>query len=775
MKGFENARFSCISSGLVRMEYDPEGRFEDRKSVRALARPEAIPFLEEEVRDDGTLLLRTEKLEIHYKPDGRPFHSGNLKVHHPHSGDLIWTPGQVDEENLGGAHMSMDAVQRGIIAEGVHPATDAYHVNDHMFCLWAYKGWGIEAANYDASGSLEQVIAENKDEDLPAGILKLLQERRKYPPGILSRAGYFLYNDSEQPVIDPETNWLTPRGAGDEALDLYLFVYGNDFKEALADYIALFGPAPMPPRYSLGLWYSRYPTFNREGLEELISEFSKRDLPLDVLVLDLEWHQHGWIGWDWDESHIPNPKQFLDELHAQSIYTTLNLHPKGVPIADSRYQDFIDAAGIDPVVEERPDGVKFAGNYELTEERHAAAFMDVLHKPIQEDGVDFWWIDGPGPGDEDLICPQFWTNEVFFRHIKENSPERRPMIYSRSAGLGSHRYPFYFTGDTLCQFEVLESQVEYTLRAGHIGQSMMTHDIGGHKSSGYYLDLELYLRWLQWGVMSPVCRLHSSYGGERRPWKYESELCEIAFAKAIRWRMELLPYFYTLTWESSQTGLPLCRSNPLEAPDWEEGYSIWDSYFLGDRIYCAPIVTPGSWRDLHLPPGEWVHMLTGESFTGDQPRRLICELDIFPVFVRKGSIVVKQDYSLRAGFLPRTLCVELHPAGPGHRDTFTLYLDDGISCRHEQGHYNLIEFRSEETEQGVAVNWKCVHRSTDVPMPEQIVIKVHGESLSLAGVEGGQSLDVADESTADESVFRIEMNEISEAESVITMARGQKG
>jgi alpha-glucosidase (family GH31 glycosyl hydrolase) len=739
------ARFSALSDGLVRLEFDPRGQFEDRLSVRAATRGTAASFASQARLEDGMWVLATPRLEIRYREDGQPFHRGNLSVTCPKTGQTIWTPGQVDPQNLGGAHTSMDVVQRGMIAEGVHPATDAYHDNDWRACLWWYKGWGITADNYDASGSLEQVLAANDLADLPAEIQALVRERRKYPPGLLSRAGYFLYNDSEQAVIDPETHWIVPRNAAEgnhaippgvataarwmapknapgDSLDLYLFVYGNDFKAALADLVRLFGPAPLPPRYSLGLWYSRYPTFNRAGLEELIADFQKRDLPLDVLVLDLEWHQRGWNGFDWDENHIRRPREFLKNLHNDHIYTTLNLHPDKVPTEDSRYQAFIAAAGIEPKVEHRPDGSTDIGNYDLANKRHADAFMDVLHGPVQDDGVDFWWIDGHAPVDDNLVCRQFWTNEVFNRFARRTQPTRRPMIFSRSAGLGSHRYPFFFTGDTLCQFEVLKSQVEYTLRAGHIGQSMITHDIGGHMSLGHYLDVELYQRWLQWGVMSPVFRLHSSRGGERRPWKYESDALNRAFAAAVRWRMELLPYLYTLTWQTTVTGLPLCRSNPIEAPEWEAGYAIWDSYFLGDRIYCAPIVTPGGWRDLRLPPGVWVNLFTGEILPGDEPRRVTVAEEEFPVFARRGSILVKQAYALRAGVLPERLRVEIYPTGADHTDRFTLYLDDGISNQHAAGSCTIVEFVMEETAKGMTLRWTVGEGSTPDFLPRNLEI-----------------------------------------------------
>ena len=690
------ARFSLLSDGLVRMEYAPDGRFEDRPSFRALARPAAGSFAAV-TREGEWACLKSPRMTVRYRADGQPFSSANLQVLDPASDRLVWTPGQVDRENLGGAHLSMDCIQRGVIPQGVHPATTDYHENSSRWQLWLHMfnpdGSTEPDAHYKGEArSLEQLLAMRPLESFQPRIQALIRERGKYPPGLLSRAGYFLFNDSNSPVLDPASGWIENRGAAG-ALDYYLFVYGRDFAGALRDYRLLFGATPLVPRYSLGLWYSRYPTFNEPQLRDLIDEFEKQDLPLDVLVLDLEWHQRGWFGYDWDQNHIHDPDGFLKYLRGQGIHVTLNLHPSGVPVEDSRFKQFVEAAGIEVDPKRMNPNLPVYHGYEFGVRRQADAYMNVMLKPVEQQGVDFWWMDGDVPCPSVEADSQFWTNHVFQRHIDRELPDRRSMVFSRSAGLGSHRYPFHFTGDTFCHWEVLRSQVEYTLRAGHIGQSFITHDIGGHICDHRLMDADLYCRWVQFGVLSPIVRLHSSGGGERLPWLYGDRAMK-CFQTALRFRMELLSYLYTLAQESSETCMPICRSNCLVQPDWACGYEIWDSYYLGDRIYATPITAPGTVRKVVLPPGAWYCGRTGERIESDGQTEFTIIASVLekpPHYIRAGTLLVKQPYMHRAARLPESLIVEIY-ADAVVNNTFELYEDDGLSRAHDRGAFARTKF-----------------------------------------------------------------------------------
>lgn len=678
------ARFSCLADGVVRMEYHPGGAFEDRPTVRVQPRPGAIPFASVE-RDGAAWIFRTARMTVRHTPDGRPLHEGNLAAFTP-EGRPLWHPGQVDHENLGGAHLGMDNMSRRTIPQGVHPAGTSLHPNDTVADLWTYLGFadGVALAHerYEA-WHLEQILATNDFSQLQPHIQRVVTERAKYPPGLLSRAGYFLYDDSGSMALGAD-GWLASRPEGGH--DWYLFAYGRDFALALRDLALVFGHTPLPPRYSFGCWYSRYPTFDQKGLEAVVADFERHDLPLDVLVLDLEWHQRGWYGFDWDLKHIPDPDALLAFLRKRRIHTTFNIHPNGVPVDDSRFPEYVRQAGID-YDESKIGKDRIFYGVNAADRRNAEAFLDVMHLPVQKQGLDYWWIDGQMGVGEAPVDRQLWTNHVYFESARRTLPDRRPMIFSRAGGFGMHRYPFHFTGDTWCQWEVLRSQVEYTCRAGHLGRSFITHDIGGHMSPGTFIDPELYCRWVQFGALSPFFRLHSSKGGERRPWMYgEVELK--CFHAALRLRMELLPYLYTLARESHDNGLPMCRSACLQIPDWEPGYGLWDSYFLGERIFVTPLVDAGDAREVLLPPGDWWCGLDGKRVASDGVTRFpkLAILEKAPLhWIRAGSILVKQPYATRASVIPGALIVELYPLGRANTDHFELYEDDGETRDWETG------------------------------------------------------------------------------------------
>jgi len=688
---FGNARFTLLSSGLVRMEHCPSAQFEDRPSIRAAARPARQPF-SKVAMTGNQLQLESELFSLSYTDDNQGFHADNLKVVDA-EGKPVWQPGQVDTQNLGGVHQAMDCIQRGVIPDGVHPATDAYHENSEKHHLWRYLFDNTIAADpdshYDGNAlTIEQLIARKDPEHLNEEIQELLAERNKYPPGLLSSAGYFLYNDSDTPIIN-DSNWIEERTI--KQTDYYLFVYGKNTRTALADYRLLFKPTPLLPRYSLGLWFSRYPTFNQTETETMIGEFRNHELPIDVFVFDLEWHQRGWYGFDWDLNHFQQPHEFIKNLHDNDIFCAFNVHPDGIPVDDSQFNTFINQAGLSERGLAEKESQIFH-NFDTAVKQQATAFIEVLHKPIEAYGVDFWWIDGAGSNPSTTLGNQFWTNEVYYQAQLERE-KQRPMICSRTAGIGSHRYPFHFTGDTYAQFEVLASQVDYTIRAGHIGQSYLTHDIGGHMSPHRHIDSELLCRWYQFGAMSPIFRLHSSGGSERLPWLYGNRVIE-SLQSSMYFRMTLLPYLYSSAYESHRSGMPICRSNAVMHPSWEEGLRIWDAYYLGEDIYCTPIISAGGYRHVTLPEGQWYCGLSHKKEVSDGKKSLfLLNADNAPPphFIRAGALILRQPYTQRARQQPTEIDITYYP---GNGDSHcSLYLDDGISQAYSEGESTLIELQ----------------------------------------------------------------------------------
>ncbi len=484
-------------------------------------------------------------------------------------------------------------------------------------------------------------------------------------PGLLSRDGWTLHDESAVVRFDPTTGWVQPALAGPRQ-DWYFFAYGHDFAAALAEYTQISGSVPLIPRWVLGAWWSRYWAYSEEDLRTLVAAFATHDLPLDVLVIDMDWHTpDGWTGYTWNRELFPDPPAFLAWLHEQGLRTTLNLHPAdGVHPHEEAYPAFADAMGQDPA-ERAP--VPFR----IGDPRFAEHYFALLHHPLEAQGVDFWWMDWQQGRASELsgLDPLLWLNHLHYRDMQQRAG-RRSLIFSRWGGLGNHRYPIGFSGDTYPTWEALRFQPHFTATAANVAYGWWSHDIGGHFTA---TDPEIYARWVQFGAYSPILRLHSSNGAdaERRPWAFPPEVFAAA-RSAFHQRYALLPYFYTLARVHADTALAPCRPLYYLAPEQESAYLAREQYLLGDQMLIAPIVHPLdpahglAPAEVWVPPGTWIARSTGEQFVGPQWVRLVGDLQAIPQLVRAGGIVPLAPVAERSDRQPRDqLILSIFPGADG--------------------------------------------------------------------------------------------------------------
>lgn len=334
------------------------------------------------------------------------------------------------------------------------------------------------------------------------------------------------------------------------------------------------------------------------------------------------------------------------------------------------------------------EAVKLSSVYfNLANKREAEVYM-ALHNAIIDQGVDFWWIDGDSAW-MDGLNSQMWTNHVYY-DSQEKHTGKRSFIFSRYGGPGSHRYPAFFTGDCYSNWKVLAYEIPYTLKAGNALIPYVTHDIGGFIGT-LKDDFELYARWVQFGALSPILRLHSAHenpdeGNARLPWNYGRRGIELA-GKFFRLRYSLIPYLYTYCRAAFDTGLPLARPLYLEYPDLEAAYEHFDEYLLGREMLVAPITSPGrngvAARDVYLPPGKWTDYFTGRRYDGARTIRYECPLDRMPIFVRDGAIIPMQpDMAFTAQAPLDPLILDVYAGKPA---AFDLYEDDGLSLDYRRG------------------------------------------------------------------------------------------
>ncbi|MFW6152081.1 MAG: TIM-barrel domain-containing protein, partial [Verrucomicrobiota bacterium] len=427
---FGNARFQFMTDRLLRMEYSSTGCFEDRATLTVVNRSFPAVKWHKEVKDN-VLVLTTSALTLTYTDDGNVFSNDNLRIDFDCNGTRkCWHPGMDNNGNLGGTLRTLDGMEGNRKIKKV-PNPDFIPNREGK------KKTGAPGQ------SLTEFISVNEPVDLGSGLV--------------SRAGWTIIDDTRSVVLDENNGyeWVAARRDGGDA-DLYFLGYGTDYKAALKDCANLLGRQPLPPRYAFGCWFSRYWAYTDQEIEEIVNAFDIADVPLDVIVVDMDWHLEGWTGYTWDKRYFPDPDEFLSEMHRRGLKVTLNLHPaEGVKKHEDQFKDMAVAMGLDP---EKTNQVLF----DITDPNYVKAYFDILHHPEERRGVDFWWMDWQQGESTKLtgLDPLPWINHLHWYDMVDN-PDRknkRPLIFSRWGGLGGGRHCIGFSGDTYSTWESLAFQ-----------------------------------------------------------------------------------------------------------------------------------------------------------------------------------------------------------------------------------------------------------------------------------------------------------------------------
>jgi alpha-glucosidase (family GH31 glycosyl hydrolase) len=625
-----HARFTVLTDRLLRLEFHPDGCFEDRASQGFWFREQPVPDFAAEVTENG-VKIDTAYLHLSYQRlDGSGFTPETLSITLKASG-VTWHPGDPIDDNLLGTTRTLD--------------------------------------NVNGYAPLE--------------------------PGLMSRAGWAVLDDSVTLVFNDQ-HWLEPRVPG--GTDWYFFGYEHAYKTSLRDYCRVSGQMPMIPRWILGNWWSRYWAYTQEEFAQLINDFEAYDLPFSICVIDMDWHltetnnaSTGWTGYTWNRELFPDPEGFIRFLHQKGLKTALNLHPaEGIHGHEEQYPEMARRMKIDP-------GSREPVKFNIANPEFTSAYFEVLHHPYETMGVDFWWVDWQQGLTCDLpgLDPLWLINHLHFYDLGRDG-KRRPFIFSRWGNEGHQRYPIGFSGDTYRTWETLRFQPYLTATASNIAYGWWSHDIGGH--TGGVEDSELFVRWVQFGVFSPIMRMHVTKGEfyDLRPWKFEDAEVLRVLREALQLRHAFIPYLYTMARRAHQDSLPLVQPMYYDYPEHEEAYHCPHQYLFGSELLAAPFVTPAdpdtrlSRQVVWLPEGDWYHFFTGERFAGHRWHAIYGKLGAIPLFAKAGAIVPLGPKVGWGGIdNPRELHVHVFA---GADNTFTLYEDDAETNGYRDGQCSLTRF-----------------------------------------------------------------------------------
>ncbi len=654
---FEHARFTVLTPQLIRMEWSATDAFEDHGSFVFINRRLPVPAFSKKI-DGMRLTIKTAALTLTWSPqsgaDG--FTDSNLAIELTVDGKPVtWHPGMEDTGNLLGTTRTLD-------------------------------------------GALGSKTKE------PIG------------GGLVSRSGWVVVDDSTRPLFDSSDfrflqgeksvwPWVMERPADEKPGsydDWYFFGYGHDYRKALGDYVRVAGRIPLPPRFAFGSWWSRYWAYSDQELDQLVKGFHENSTPLDVFVIDMDWHINeqqleargekdqageslGWTGYTWNKLLFPDPEAFLKKLHSEGLKVTLNLHPaSGIEPWEQAYPAMAKAMGIDPGTKKYvpfdPVNKEWAENY----------FKLVLH-PLEREGIDFWWLDWQQWPNTRLpgVNNTWWLNYLHFTDQQREG--KRPLLFHRWGGLGNHRYQIGFSGDTVSVWPSLAFQPWFTATAANVGYAYWSHDIGGHMPGA--VDPELYTRWVEFGAFSPILRTHTTKNpdSERRIWAYPEPYSSI-LRSTYQLRYALEPYVYTEARRTYDTGVAFLHPLYYDWPEADEAYTSKNEYVFGSQMLAAPVTeaadpTSGLAKEkIWLPEGEWIEWPTGKHFKGPLLVERSFSIDQIPVYLRPGAIVPMQpamEYTGQKAVDP--LIVTVWPLAPGTSSSYSLYEDSGVSVLYQWG------------------------------------------------------------------------------------------
>lgn len=646
---FKNARFTVLESRSVRCEYNPAGEFCDQPSQHIWFRKQEVPSFEVE-KTEGQCRIVTNNLILNYDTSkGEKFNDENLTICSRTEDGIEWHYGKKNEGVLPGTLRTLDHI-KGVL---------------HM--------------NIDKKASLSE--------------------------SYLSRNGWSVIDDSSTLVFN-EKGLLEGRKSSGQ--DLYFLGFGKRFKECLKFYYQIAGEVPLPPKRILGLWWSRWCLYKDQDLLQIIREFEEHGVPLSVCVVDMDWHivkngyHSGWTGYTWNKDYFPEPEKFLGELHEKGILSCLNVHPhEGVAPHETRYEEFLAEAG---KTENKGEVIPFS----LKDEDYLKAYFKCLHEPLEDQGIDFWWIDWQQGEEWDLpgVDPLWYLNHLHALKISRGG-KKRPLIFSRWGDHGSHRYPTGFSGDTYSTWDTLAFLPEFMALSANLGYPWRNDETGGFQR-GNHKNQELFTRWNQMAAFSPVYRLHNCGDPtlDYRPWSKSHEY-QNAILDAMKLRKSLEPYIYSAA-HNIKSGEVLCRPMYHDYPECEEAYLCPQQYMFGPDLIVAPFTNPAeksvglARQVVWLPEGEWYDFFSSERFEGGRFYPVYGGIDRIPVFVRSGAAIPlllegKKEWLVF----------------PGDGES-CFYDDDGVSMSYEKGDFLYARLSSRTSGGGRLLKLESIEGAFDV-------------------------------------------------------------
>jgi alpha-D-xyloside xylohydrolase len=574
-------------------------------------------------------------------------------------------------------------------------------------------------------------------------------------PFAVTNKGYGLVWDNPskttiEPGFNEQTRWTSQ--VGDRVS--FFVIAGSTADEIYAGYRLLTGPTPMLPKAAYGYIQCKQRYASQKELLDVAQGYRDRHLPADVLVID--WFYFTKMGqMDMDPKFWPDPVAMNKQLHGLGYETMISVWPRFVP--DSRYYPqvkqkgwFIQKADGTPIDGQPYD--RAGSDIDTTNPDAASWYWEHIRENFIAKGFDSIWADETepdlppngayfhvGPGSQFFnIYPLFHTAAIY-DGFRKDEPGKRALTLSRDAYLGAQRNgAIFWSSDIYPTWDTLKRQIPTGLDFAASGLTYWANDTGGwqylpaehHPAHAPLLDPsdardnvggyddypELYTRWFQYAAFQPIFRTHGSRSANE-VWSYGKQ-AEPILEKYLRLRYQLMPYIYSLGYQTWLTGAPFMRALPLDFPNDPAVTDLRDEYMFGPAFLVAPVTQQGATsRQVYLPAGaDWYNYWTNERFKGGQTIKVSAPIDTLPLFVRAGSIIplgsaVQSTHDKQS--------IEKVRVYPGADASFTLFSDDGTTYAYEKGAGSIVRLHWDEAAR------KFSHEGGEAwASPDSVVVKV---------------------------------------------------
>ncbi|MBQ7457880.1 MAG: glycoside hydrolase family 31 protein [Bacteroidales bacterium] len=504
---------------------------------------------------------------------------------------------------------------------------------------------------------------------------------------------------------------------------IYYIITGEDYKDILGKYILLTGKPVMPPKWALGFSQCRGLYTNEALALEVAQRFRELRIPCDVIYQDIGWTQY-LQDFQWRQGNYQDPVGMLARLKEMGYHVIVSQDPV---ISQRNERQWADASARGILATDSRTGGPYdmpwpwggnCGVVDFTNPDAAAWWGDYQQKAI-DDGVSGFWTDMGEPAwsneeDTDRLYMQhfagphakihnvyglYWDRVVTEEFYKRN-PNKRLFQMTRACFSGMQRYTFSWTGDSGSDKKMTDSweqfgyQIPMMLSAGLGGIPFITGDITGYCGTidDYAAAAELYIRWMQFGLFTPLSRSHHEGNTAVEPWQFGEEAVDAA-RRAIELKYSLMPYIYTIAREAYDTGVPLMRAMFLEFPSDRECRSADTQFMFGSDLLVAPVIEQGArQRSVYLPKGYWYDWYSGERYSGGRYIEIPVALDRVPLFVREGGMIATTLPGQYIGEDPSAdIVIKVFPR-QGRQMSCRIYEDDGETLDYQKDIYTERTF-----------------------------------------------------------------------------------